>query len=112
MEQQKFKHLPERNTKNCDGISQKNGDRFNCRAPFVFSIPRMYEDDYERNDGWYLRLQKIEKKAKELKDEMLSITQRHLHRYTTTRRMIEASLERCNKLIYKPSNEEMDLMQS
>ena len=87
---------------------QKGSDSFNCRAPYVFSIPRMYDDDYERNDAWYLQLQRIEIKAKELKEEMSSITNRHIYLYNRSKRLVEASLERCNKFIYKNCKEESD----
>jgi hypothetical protein len=106
MENKQSKHHAETNKNRAGRMSKKGADGFNCRAPYVFSIPRMYDDDYERNDTWYIQLQKIEKRARELKDEMLSITKRHLYLYSKTKRIVEASLERCNKIIYRKSEED------
>lgn len=80
---------------------EKQTERFKYRSPLIFSIPRMYEDDYERNDQWYFDLQKIEKQAKELRNELAEITRMHLHLYQQTKKIIAASLERRSNQIQR-----------
>ncbi len=77
----------------------------NCQPPSVFSIPRPYEDDFERNCYWYKKMLGLEKEAKVIKDKIKAITVEHAIKTAITRQMIEKTVELNKKFRNRPKSQ-------
>ncbi len=73
------------------------------QPPLLFSIPRPYEDDFERNCYWYKKMLGLEKEIKVIKDKIKAITVEHAIKTALTRQMIEKTVELNKKFINRPS---------
>ncbi len=74
----------------------------NCQPPLVFSIPKLYEDDSERNCYWYKKMLELEKEAKVIKDKIKAITVEHAIKTAITKQMIEKTIELNMKFRNRP----------
>lgn len=77
----------------------------NYHAPLVFAIPRPYEDNYERNNGWYLQMLKLEKKTVQIKKKIQSIAVRYTVQSEITKQIIEQTKELNNRFIKRPQKD-------
>ena len=74
-----------------------------AKSPNIFSIPRPYEDDYERNVAWYKKMQRLETKFRELKQSLSELSERQSIRKEKTKEIVEASRQLVNNFFdYKP----------
>lgn len=71
----------------------------NYQAPLVFAIPRPYEDDYERNNNWYLQMLKLEKKTVQIKKKIKAIATRYAAQSEITKQIIVHTQELNNRFI-------------
>jgi hypothetical protein len=81
-------------------------EKFNCKTPILFAIPPSdYSDEMEkeRDKGWYLKIQQLEKKSKLLREELQILTQNNFNRITATRQMIAQSVAVKEKFFQKRS---------
>lgn len=86
----------ERNDKLTDKAKEMN---INYHAPWVFAIPRPYEDDYKRNNAWYAKMLKLEKKTGQIKEKVKVIAVRNAISCEITRQMIENTITLNNKFV-------------
>ena len=81
---------------------KRDSEKIRLQPPNIFSIPRPYEDDYERNVAWYKKMKRIELKLRELKRNFSEISLRQRIRNEKTKEIIHVSKELINNfLIYK-----------
>src|SRR5919112_786199 len=73
--------------------AKDKGEIISCRPPLVFSIPRPYEDDYDRNNNWYPQILKLEKKSQQLKEKLREIADRQALNHYITTQLIQKSVE-------------------
>jgi hypothetical protein len=67
--------------------------------PGLFSIPRPYEDDYERNDAWYKKMQRLEIKIRQLKQRFNQLSERQNIRKQETKEIIQVSKKLVNNFL-------------
>jgi hypothetical protein len=72
------------------------------KSPNIFSIPRPFEDDYERNDAWYKKMQRLEVEILKLKQNFNKLSVRQNIRKQETNEIIMTAKKLVDKfLIYK-----------
>jgi hypothetical protein len=73
-------------------------ERFKSNAPFIFSIPRPYEDGMvERDKDMYVKVQKLHLRYQELRQQLLDYAQRHEKRYQETKEALDVSSSLLNR---------------
>jgi hypothetical protein len=79
-------------------ILKEKSNTVKCMAPLVFAIPRPYEDDYERDNSWFTKILKLEKKSQQLKEKLKELAYRNNLQYKRTRQLIAQAVELNKKL--------------
>ncbi len=88
------------NEKNVKLTGMDKEVNINYRPPLVFAIPRPYDDDhYERNNGWYLQMLKLEKKTLKIKKKIKAIVTRNAIQSQITKHVIAQTQELNNRFI-------------
>jgi hypothetical protein len=79
-------------------LKEKSGT-VKCGAPLIFAIPRPFEDDYERNNGWFSKILKLEKKSKQLKEKIRELASKNNVQYIRTKHLVAQVLEMNKRII-------------
>lgn len=77
--------------------------RFNCKSLYSLHYPDDYADHIEkkRNRQWFLKLQQLEKKSQELREQMELLLQKHSVRVTNTQQLVSMTLDINNRCVEK-----------
>ncbi|HEX8331055.1 MAG TPA: hypothetical protein VF622_00465 [Segetibacter sp.] len=72
--------------------------KLKSNAPFIFSIPRPYEDGLvERDKDMYVKVQKLQQRYQDVRQQLLEYAQRHERRCQQTRNAIDTSFSLLNR---------------
>ncbi|MDB5250100.1 MAG: hypothetical protein JWQ40_4494 [Segetibacter sp.] len=73
-------------------LSRNSRDKFNCKTPVLFAIPvNEYTGEKERDKGWYLKMQQLEKKSFLLRQEFQLLCKTQLERVEKTQQIVAFS---------------------
>ena len=81
--------------------------KFLCKTPILFAIPLSdYSDEMEkqRDKEWYIKIQKLEKKSKLLREELQALSKNNFERILVTRQRIAETYAVKDKFLKKRSS--------
>jgi hypothetical protein len=87
------------NNKQLPLILKAKRGKVKCDAPLVFAIPHPYVDDYERDNEWFTKILKLEKKSQQLKQKLKEFACKNNLQYKQTQHLITRILEMNKRLV-------------
>jgi hypothetical protein len=87
------------NNKQLRLILKEKTSSVKCAAPLVFAIPRPFEDDYERNNAWFTKILKLEKKSQQLKEKLKELASKNSTQLLRTRDLVAQVLEMNKRIV-------------
>lgn len=85
-------------------------EQFTGTPPFIFSIPRPYEDgNLARDKDMYVKVQQLHKRFLDLKQQLLAYAAKHETQYQQTRQAIDRSRYIIKKYIQRKQKDDDEL---
>ena len=91
-------------------MEKENGsftEKFNCKAPLLFALPQSdYSSEMERkrDKGFFLKMQQLEKKSHQLREQMELLLQKHSLQLSRTQQLVIRSYGINNRFIERRAN--------